>query len=133
MAYDPKDPVTARALLEDALALTTRPTLTLAQVNRAFTLASSLDANGVVVYLPADLNRSAAWGWGVKQGITSDQYDLGGGERKLTRDQWFRHCGEMADAYRSGTRSVTGTNTRRSSIGSVGTVTSTAVAGGELL
>ncbi len=123
MAYDPADAVTARALLEDALALTTKPTLAAAQVTRAFSLASSLNAAGEVIYISADLNRAAAWGWNIKAGLTSDQYDLGGGDRKLTRDQWFQHCMTMAAMYSSGAMSVTGTSTRRSGIGSIALTT----------
>jgi len=122
--YDPADAVTARALLEDALALTSKPTLTTAQVDRAFALASSLNDAGEVVHISADLNRSAAWGWNIKAGLTSDQYDLGGGERKLTRDQWFQHCMTLAAAYASGAMSVTGAVKRRGGIGSIQLVSS---------
>ncbi len=121
MAYTPTNAVTARALLEDALALATKPTLTIAQVDRAFALASSLDVDGVtVLYTAAHLNRSAAWGWNVKAGLTSDQYDLGGaGGSSLTRSQWYAHCREMARLYGSGEMSVTGSHTGRSGIGSI--------------
>lgn len=127
MSYDSSNAVTARALLEDALALTTKPTLTTAQVNRAFSLASSLDIDGVTVrYTATDLNRAAAWGWNVKAGLTSDQYDLKGGQGKeLTRDQWFQHCMTMAARYGSGAMSVTGVSTARGGIGSIALTTET--------
>lgn len=125
MAFDPTDAVTARDLLEDALALDAKPTLTAAQVDRAFDLASSLDADGAVVYLPADLNRAAAWAWNIKSGLTSAQYDLGAGAGvTLDRSQWHAHCRSMAHAYGSGAMSVTGVAPARSSgIGSIGLTT----------
>ncbi len=124
MAYDPSNAVTARALLDDALALGTSPTLSLAQVNRAFDLASSLNAVGEVIYVSADLNRAAAWGWNLKAGMTTDQYDLGGqGGSSLTRSQLHDHCKEMARLYGSGVLSVTGASTSRSGIGSIGLTT----------
>ncbi|MDQ3540651.1 MAG: hypothetical protein M3440_08190 [Chloroflexota bacterium] len=120
--YDPTNAVTARALLEDALALGTSPTLSPVQVNRAFDLASSLDTDGVtVLYTAANLNRSAAWGWNVKAGLTAAQYDIGGqGGSSLTRSQLHDHCKEMARLYGSGVLSVTGASTGRSGIGSIG-------------
>ena len=124
MAYDSSNAVTARALLEDALALGTNPTLSPAQVNRAFDLASSLNISGEVIYVSADLNRAAAWGWNLKAGMTTDQYDLGGqGGSSLTRSQWHDHCVRMANAYGSGTMSVTGASTGRSGIGAIGLTT----------
>jgi len=125
VAYDPSNAVTARALLEDALALATKPTLTTAQVDRAFALASSLDTNGVtVLYTAANLNRAAAWGWNVKAGLTAAQYDLGGqGGSSLTRSQWHDHCRNMAMLYGAGAMSVTGASTGRSGIGSIGLTT----------
>lgn len=109
MAFDPTDAVTARALLEDALALTSNPTLTIAQVDRAFGLASSLNAAGEVIYISADLDRAAAWGWNIKAGLTSDQYDLGGGSGKtLKRSQWQAACERIASKYGYGVWSVTG-------------------------
>ncbi|MEJ7901902.1 MAG: hypothetical protein WKF63_08630 [Thermomicrobiales bacterium] len=124
MAYDQTDAVTARALLEDALALGANPTLTTVQVNRAFALASSLNAVGEVIYVSADLNRAAAWGWNLKAGMTTDQYDLGGqGGSSLTRSQWHDHCVRMANAYGAGVMSVTGASTGRSGIGSFGLTT----------
>ncbi|MDQ3541981.1 MAG: hypothetical protein M3440_14975 [Chloroflexota bacterium] len=122
--YDPTDAVTARALLEDALALGTNPTLSTAQVNRAFALASSLNDGGEVVYIAAALNRAAAWGWNLKAGMTTAQYDLGGqGGSSLTRSQWHDHCVRMANAYGAGVMSVTGASTGRSGIGSIGLTT----------
>jgi len=125
VAYDPSNAVTARALLEDALAMSTKPTLSPAQVDRAFALASSLDTNGVtVLYTAANLNRAAAWGWNVKAGLTTAQYDLGGqGGSSLTRSQWHDHCVRMANAYGAGVMSVTGASTGRSGIGSIGLTT----------
>ena len=125
MAFDPTNAATARLLLEDALALATKPTLSTAQVDRAFALASSLDLDGVtVLYTAANLNRSAAWGWNVKAGLTSAQYDIGGqGGSTLTRDQWFQHCMTMAAMYGSGAMSVTGTSSRRSGIGVIALTT----------
>ncbi len=124
MAYDPSNAVTARALLEDALALGTSPTLSSAQVNRAFDLASSLNDVGEVIYVSAALNRAAAWGWNLKAGMTTDQYDLGGqGGSSLTRSQWHDHCVRMANAYGAGVMSVTGASTGRSGIGSIGLTT----------
>ncbi len=120
MAYSPSDAVTARALLEDALALGTNPTLSTSQVNRAFALASSLNTAGGVIYVSADLNRAAAWGWNLKAGMTTDLYDLGSqGGSSLTRSQWHDHCVRMANLYGSGAMSVTGASTSRSGIGSI--------------
>ena len=112
--YDPTDAATARLLLEDALALTTKPTLETEQVDRAFGIASSLDTDGVtVIYTAADLDRAAVWGWNVKAGLTSDQYDLGGqGGSKLTRSQWQAACERMADRFNVGRSSVTGETLR---------------------
>ncbi len=125
MAYDPTNAVTARALLEDAIALATTPTLTTAQVDRAFALASSLAADGVTIqYTASDLNRAAAWAWNLKAGLTSNQYDLGGGSGvTLDRSQWHAHCRSMAHAYGSGAMSVTGTSTARAGIGSIALTT----------
>ncbi len=122
--FDPTDAVTARALLEDALAMSTKPTLSPAQVNRAFDLASSLNDVGEVIYVSAALNRAAAWGWNLKAGMTTAQYDLGGqGGSSLTRSQWHDHCLRMANAYGAGVMSVTGASTGRSGIGSIGLTT----------
>ncbi len=124
MAYDPTNALTARALLEDALALGTSPSLSPAQVNRAFDLASSLNDVGEVIYVSAALNRAAAWGWNLKAGMTTNQYDLGGqGGSSLTRSQWHDHCVRMANAYGAGVMSVTGASTGRSGIGSIGLTT----------
>lgn len=124
MAYDPKDATTARAMLEDAIALGTTPTLTTAQVDRAFALASSLDTDGVtILYQAKDLNKSAAWCWNMKAGLTSDQYNLGGGSGKtLTRDQWFQHCLTMAQAYGTGVMQVTGDSVKKAGIRALGLV-----------
>lgn len=123
MAYDPSDAVTARAMLEDAIALATKPTLATAQVDRAFNLASSLDASGNVVYLSKDLNKAAAWCWNIKAGLVSDQYSLGAGTGvTLTRDQWYQHCLQLAQGYGSGILTVTGDSLRRAGIQTRGMV-----------
>ncbi len=129
MAYSPSDAVTARALLNDALALTTKPTLTTSQVDRAFDLAASLAVDGVtVLYTASSLNRAASWAWNIKAGLTSAQYDIGGqGGSSLTRSQWHDHCREMARLYGSGEMSVTGTHTGRSGIGSIRLVSDSGV------
>lgn len=124
MAYDPTDATTARAMLEDAIALSTQPTLSTQQVDRAFALASSLDTDGTtIVYQAKDLNKAAAWGWNIKAGLTSNQYSLGAGTGvTLTRDQWFQHCLTMAQAYGSGIFTVTGDSLRRAGIQTRGLV-----------
>jgi hypothetical protein len=122
MAFDPHDAVTARALLEDALALTSRPTLSPEQVDRAFGLAETLDEDGESIVYPADaLDRAAAWGWGIKAGLTADMYDLGGGPgRTLDRSQWHAHCKSMQRDYASGVLSVVPRLiSRRSGLGSI--------------
>lgn len=122
MAYDPTDAVQAKALLEQALAMTTRPTLEAAQVTLLMELAVDADAT----YTAASLNSAAARGWMWKAGLTSDQYDIGGqGGSKLTRSQWFDHCREMAAAYGSGALSVTGEFRSGAGIGTIGMITST--------
>ncbi len=126
MAYDPSDDVTARALLEAALALDSTPTLATATVDMVFDLAASLDADEETVYLASDLNKSAALGWNLKAGLTADAYDIGGGNGKyLTRSQWFEHCKQMAQAYGSGQMSVTGDSTLKGGIRVAGLITST--------
>ena len=110
MAYDPTDATTARYLLEQALAMTTRPTLDAAQVDALMMFAASTDAVTLgTVYTAASLDAAAAKGWEWKQGLVSDQYDLGGGAGKtLDRSQWFDHCMRMAAGYADGTFSVLG-------------------------
>src|SRR5688500_14848803 len=96
MAYDPTDPVQARALLEQALAMDTAPTLSVTQVNLLMALA--VDATDT--YTAAALNAAAARGWMWKAGLTSAQYDISGqGGAKLTRSQWYDHCVEMSQRY----------------------------------
>jgi hypothetical protein len=105
VAYDPTDAVQAQALLEQALAMDTNPTLDAAQVTLLLELAVDADDT----YTSAALNSAAARGWMWKAGLTSNQYDIGGqGGSKLTRSQWFHHCREMAAAYAAGTLSVVG-------------------------
>lgn len=125
MAFDPHDAVTARALLEDALALTSRPTLSPEQVDRAFALAETLDQDGETVIYPEDaLNRAAAWGWGIKAGLTAEMYDMGGGPgRSIDRSQWHAHCKSMQRDYAYGVLNVVPHLVdRRSGIGSIGLV-----------
>ena len=121
MAYDSTDALTARYLLEQALAMTTKPTLTSVQVDALMTLASSTDADtGGTVYEATALDAAAAKGWEWKQGMVSDQYDLGGGPgRTLTRSQWFAHCDAMATSYASGRKSVAGIPRRGGGIGTI--------------
>jgi hypothetical protein len=119
------DAAYARRMLEAAVAMTTNPTLTEAQVDDLMTLAASLDDDLNTVYTEAGLNRAAAMGWQIKAGLTSDRYDLGGGPgRTLDESQWHQHCAQMVDRYRTGTWSVTGgSGTRRGGgIGSISLV-----------
>jgi hypothetical protein len=112
------DAALARRLMERAVAMTTNPTLDAAQVDDLMTLAESLDADANTVYTDADLNRAASIGWLWKAGLTSDQYDLGGGQgRTLTRSQWYDHCTQLANAYGNGTLNVLGGSGTRGSIG----------------
>lgn len=118
------DPVLARALLEQAIALATPPALDAALVDDLFTLAASKAADGVTtVYTMADLNRSAAMGWNQKAALVTDQYDLGAGAGvTLKRAQVFDHCLAMAQSYGAGVMSVTGESSRRAGIRTLGTV-----------
>ncbi len=121
------DPGLARRLLERAIATTTKPTLSTVEVDDLMALASSVDANGATVYTSADLNRSASIGWQTKAGLTSDQYDLGGGTGKtLDRSQWFDHCMRLSASYASGAMGVVGV-TASSSYRSIPAVSSTMV------
>ena len=121
MAYDPTDATTARYLLEQALAMTTRPTLDAAQVDALMMFAASTDAVTLgTVYTAASLDAAAAKGWEWKTGLVSDQYDLGGGNgRTLTRSQWFDHCERMANAYATGRKSVADSPRRAGGIGTI--------------
>lgn len=113
------DAALARRLLESAIAMNTNPTLTEAQVDDLMTLAASEDDDLNTVYVDVDLNRAASLGWSWKAGMTSDQYDLGGGPGKtLTRSQWFEHCQQMSRSYASGALGVVG-GRRGGGIGSV--------------
>ncbi len=119
------DPALARRLLERAIATTTKPTLSIVEVDDLMALASSQDANGATVYTSADLNRSASIGWQTKAGMTSDQYDLGGGTGKtLDRSQWFDHCMRLSASYASGAMGVVGVSAS-SSYRSIPAVSST--------
>ena len=96
--------VTGRALLENAIAIGSKPTLSVGQVDILMDVAES---DGV--YTSASLTKAAALGWEWKSGIVADQYDIGGGNGKyLTRSQWFEMCSRMAADYRNGTKSVDG-------------------------
>lgn len=107
MAYDPTDATTARHLLEDAIALAKKPALSSAQVDRAFALASSLDDDANTVYLPGDLNRAAAWAWGVKAGLAADEFDIGGGSGKyLKRGDTKVACLAMKAQFLDGSMAV---------------------------
>lgn len=131
--YDPSDAVTARYLLVQSLAMTTKPTLSEEQVDALMTWAASTDAvTEATVYTEANLNAAAAKGWEWKQGLVSDKYDLGGGPgRTLTRSQWFRHCEAMADAYATGRKSVAGTPQRSAGSGTIGLTTTLGLTGTE--
>lgn len=127
MAYDPSDAVTARALFEDAIAVTAKPILSVAQVNRGFALASSLTTLGAVVYLARDLDKAAAWAWGIKAGLASAEYEkLGGGAGVVLERKLAAECERKSLAYRDGHLTVAGNATRRSGIGSVALVSSLA-------
>lgn len=119
------DAALARRFLERAIAHQTNPALDTATVDDLMTIAASLDTDGVTtLYTGADLNRAASMGWQFKAGLTSDQYDLGGGPGKtLTRSQWFDHCMSMSASYASGAMNVLGgTGTTRRGIGSISLV-----------
>lgn len=119
------DAALARRFLERAIAHQTNPALDTATVDDLMTLATSLDADGVTpIFTAADLNRAASMAWQTKAGLTSDQYDLGGGPGKtLTRSQWFDHCMQMSAAYAAGAMNVLGgTGTAKRGIGSVSLV-----------
>ena len=119
MAYDPTDAVMARGLLEDALALTSTPTLPTEQVDRLFALAAETDDSGTT-YPVASLQQAVVKGWQDKAGLTADRYDLGGGTGKtLDESQWFDHCMAMAARYASGAMHVTGATRARGGIGSI--------------
>jgi hypothetical protein len=120
--YDPTDAVQARALLEQALAMTTQPTLSSDQVDLLMALAVSTTDT----YTAAALNNAAARGWMWKAGLTSANYDIGGqGGAKLSESQWFDHCQQMAAAYGSGALSVTGEFRSGRGIGTIGLITTT--------
>jgi hypothetical protein len=117
------DAALARRLLEAAVAMTTKPALSAAQVDDLMVVAASLDADLNTVYVDTGLNRAASLGWAWKAGLTSDQYDLGGGPGKtLTRSQWFDHCTQMSRSYASGTLGVLG-GRRSGGIGVISLVT----------
>jgi hypothetical protein len=118
------DALLARRMLERALAPATKPTLAVTDIDDLMTMAASTDANGNTVYTDAKLNAAAARGWSWKAGLTSDQYDLGGGSGiKLDRSQWNKHCREMAAEYRNGTMSVAGEPRRGGGFGTIAVTT----------
>lgn len=133
------DPVFARRMLERAIAHQTKPTLDTAAVTDLMAIAVTTGTGGGPnVYTGVGLNKAASIGWQWKSALTSDQYDLGGGAGKtLDRSQWFAHCMAMAASYAQGAQGVldggASGNVRRSGIDSIGLVSSTAVAGGEVL
>jgi len=107
------DAAFARRRLEAALAMNTNPTLSPAQVDDLMVIAETNDVDGNTVYTSASLNQAASAGWADKAGLTSDQYDLGGGTGKtLTRSDWHRHCSQMADDYATGRKGVLGSRGR---------------------
>ncbi len=132
------DPGFARRMLERAIAHQTKPTLDTAAVDDLMAIAVTSGTGGDPdVYTGVGLNRAASIGWQWKSAIVSDQYDLGGGAGKtLDRSQWYSHCMRMAADFAAGAKGVldggAAGNVRRSGIGSIGMVSSTAVAGGEL-
>lgn len=120
MAYDPTSAVQAQALLEQALAMDTKPTLDDDQVTLLMELAVDADDT----YTPAALNSAAARGWMWKAGLTSAQYDIGGqGGSSLTRSQWYDHCRQMAAGYASGSLSVVGEFSGGRGIGTISMIT----------
>lgn len=135
MAYNPVDATTAKALLEDAIASDTEPLLTPSQVTRALGLASSLDGDGNVVYLPAALNRAAAWAWGVKAGMAAALVDVGGGNGVYLKEGSTQdYCLRMQAAYRSGAMSVVSDGIRSGSgWGSVPVIGAMAAEDGEMV
>jgi len=119
------DPVFARRMLERAIAMQTTPTLDTAAVNDLMAIAVTTGTGGDPdIYTGADLNRAASIGWQWKDGLTSNQYDLGGGERKLTRSQWNGVCRRNAADYATGFKTVIGDGGRRSGVGSIQLVSS---------
>lgn len=122
------DAALARRRLEAALAMGTKPTLSSTDVDDLLMQAASTDADGNTVYTGEALNAAAASGWAQKAGMTSDQYDMGGGPGKtLDRSQWQATCERLAEKYSMGRLNVLATVTRRRGIGSVGLTTSLAV------
>jgi len=122
------DETTARGLLERALAMDTKPTLAVSDVDLLFQLATT-EIDALPTWTATDLNRVAAIGWNWKAGLTSDKFDLGGGGGKyLKQGDWHTHCREMANAYATGQMGVLdgGTGSGGSGIESVAVISSTA-------
>ena len=127
------DAITARRELESKSATALAPVLTAQEVTDILTLAEVTDINLVApvatgyvpTYTIASVNRAAAEAWRRKAGKAANQFTLSGGSGKaLNRSDIIAHCLTMADRFASG---------GRSGIGSIGMVSSTAIAGGEVL
>lgn len=123
------DEALARRMLERAIANTTNPALDARAVNDLMTMAASTvtnaDGSTSTVYTEAKLNGAAATGWDWKAGLTSDQYDLGGGSGvTLTRSQWQETCEKRAERFRTGLSSVLAESKTGRGIGSITLVNS---------
>lgn len=120
------NPLTARDLLERALAMDTKPALASSDVDLLFQLATT-EVDGVPTWTGADLNKVAAIGWNWKAGLTSDKFNIGG-NRSLSLSDWHKHCKEMANAYATGQMGVLdgGTGSGGSGIESIAVISSTA-------
>lgn len=125
------DQAFARRMLERAIALGTVPTLDTAAVDDLMAIATITDGDtGAPSWTGVSLNRAASIGWQWKAGLTSDQYDLGGGVGKtLSRDQWFGHCMQLAADYAIGAKGVLDGGSSTSRIRSIPVISSTAGAG----
>jgi len=108
------DSITARGLLERALAHTTKPALSTQDID--LLLSQAVDDLGT--YSVGSLNAAAALGWTWKAGMTAEQFDLaGGGGKSLELSQLHAHCVAMADKYRNGALSVDGRGGRSGRVG----------------
>ncbi|HEU0163627.1 MAG TPA: hypothetical protein VFQ54_01210 [Thermomicrobiales bacterium] len=117
------DATTARALLERAIANTSKPALDDEAVDLLLQIAASEDGS----YSTEALNSAAATGWGWKSGMLADQYNLGGGSGVyLTRSQWFEQCRQIQADFASGATSVDGSGivSENAMIGDVITISS---------
>lgn len=122
------DPITDIDLAERLLlnALGGTPELMTDQIADLMGIAGSLDENGETVYTSAGLNAAASTGWAWKSALTSDMYDIGGGQGvRLDESQWFEHCERKRESYLNGKASVTGKGVgRRPGITSIGLASS---------